>query len=298
MYLKATKALTFILIILLLFTSCNNGKNLTKSNFTIVTSFYPIYITTINITKDIPGVEVINMTKAQTGCLHDYIISPQDIQTLEKADAFIINGAGMETFMGKVMSQQINLKVIDASKNIQLIKNLNGEDNAHVWVSVTDIILQVNNITQQLSIIDQANASMYESNAKTYISKLELLKDKMHMSLDGLENKKIVTFHEAFSYFAKEFNLNTVAVIEREPGREPTPKELESIIKIVKEHQIKALFAEPQYQAKAADTIAQETGAKVYRLDPIVTGDANPNGFDDYISKMEQNMKTLREALK
>jgi len=298
LYLKLTKVLIFILLIFVLFTGCNNEETQTKSDFTIVTSFYPIYITTINITKDIPGVEVINMTKAQTGCLHDYTISPKDIQILGNADAFVINGAGMESFMDKVITQQSSLKIIEASKDIQLLKDLTGEDNPHVWVSVTNTIQQVNNITMQLSSIDPTHASMYEDNAKIYITKLNLLNDKMHLALDGISNKNIITFHEAFIYFAEDFKLNTLAVIETEAGSEPTPKEIESIINTVKEYQIKALFAEPQYEAKAADTIAQETGAKVYELDPVVTGDSNANAFDDYLSKMEQNMETLREALK
>lgn len=298
MFINKLKVLSFIVFLLLFLTSCNSGKIVDNSNFTIVTSFYPIYITTINITKDVPGVEVVNLTEAQTGCLHDYTISPKDIKFLEKSDALIINGAGMESFIDKVLAQQSSLKIIDASKDIQLVKDLNGELNPHVWVSVTESINQVNNIVNQLSQIDPTNAKMYDNNAKDYISKLEVLKQEMHNSLDGIKNKDIITFHEAFCYFAKEFDLNTVAVIEREPGSEPSSKELEDVINIVNQHQIKALFAEPQYQTKAADIIAKETGAKVYRLDPIVTGDANPEAINDYISKMKNNMKVLIEALK
>ena len=85
--------------------------------FRIVTSFYPMYIDAINITKGVDGVEVVNMTKPQTGCLHDYQLTTEDMKTLEKADAFIVNGAGMESFLDKVIKQQKNLKVIDASKS-------------------------------------------------------------------------------------------------------------------------------------------------------------------------------------
>jgi glycosyltransferase involved in cell wall biosynthesis len=66
-----------------------------------------MYISTKNITRGIDGVRVINMTKPQTGCLHDYQLTPQDLKTLEAADAFIVNGAGMESFLDKVVSQGI-----------------------------------------------------------------------------------------------------------------------------------------------------------------------------------------------
>lgn len=308
MYSKLLKLFLFFLVSAMALSGCGQSRSTgspTSSNgdgsgnkLMIVTSFYPMYISTINVTKDIPGVEVINMTKPQTGCLHDYQLTPEDLKTLEKANVFVVNGAGMEAFMDKVVNQQKNLKVIEASKGIELIKDENGEENPHVWVSVSDAIIQVKNISQQLASIDPANESKYMSNADAYMEKLEALKEKMHKSLDSIKNKDIITFHEAFPYFAKEFGLNIAAVIEREPGTAPSPKELEDTIKIVRDSGIKALFAEPQYSAKAADTIAGETGAKIYSLDPAVTGDANPDGYDGYIKVMEQNLKSIEEALK
>jgi zinc transport system substrate-binding protein len=119
----------------------------------------------------------------------------------------------------------------------------------------------------------------------------------MHQELDKLPNKQIITFHEAFPYFAAEFSLKIAAVIEREPGSEPTPKEMEETIDKIKAAGIKALFAEPQYPVKAADAIAKETGAKVYTLNPAVTGEATQAAIDDYIKIMEQNLAVLKEAL-
>ena len=119
--------------------------------FRIVTSFYPMYIDAINITKGVDGVEVINMTKPQTGCLHDYQLTTEDMKTLEKADAFIVNGAGMESFLDKVIKQQKNLKVIDASKSDEINFLKDGDEiNPHVWLSVTYSIAQVEAITSQL----------------------------------------------------------------------------------------------------------------------------------------------------
>lgn len=277
-----------------------SNLNLSKSTkqSIIVTSFYPMYIITINITKNIKNIKVTNMTKPQTGCLHDYQLTPEDLKTLEKASLFVINGAGMEGFLDKVIKQQKNLKIIEASKNILIIKNKNGEENPHVWVSISNAIIQVKNIADQLASIDTANALQYKINAENYISKLEKLKEKMHQSLDRIKNKDIITFHEAFPYFAREFNLKIVSVIEREPGTAPTPKELEDTIKIIKGSHIKALFAEPQYPAKVAKTIADETGAIIYSLDPAVTGDSRPDAFNEYIDIMEQNLKSLQKALK
>ena len=296
-----TKVLSILLLVLsVAFVGCGGAdktaERKTAEPFRIVTSFYPMYIATINITDGVDGVEVYNMTKPQTGCLHDYQLMTEDMKTLEKADAFVINGAGMEDFMDKVTEQQKKLKVIDASRGIELIHDEEG-DNPHVWLSVTDAIAQVRNIADQLKEADPAHADAYEKNAAAYIEKLTALKTEMHAALDNVPHKDIVTFHEAFPYFAKEFNLNIIGVVEREPGTEPTPTELQETIEQVNALPTKVLFTEPQYSPAAAETIARETGAKIYTLDPVVTGEATPQAKNAYIDTMKANMKVLKEAL-
>lgn len=300
---STTKILSLLLLVLsVALVGCGGAdkpaEKKTAEPFRIVTSFYPMYVATINITDGVDGVEVYNMTKPQTGCLHDYQLMTEDMKTLEKADAFVINGAGMEDFMDKVTEQQKKLKVIDASRGIELIHDDEEGDNPHVWLSVTDAITQVRNIADQLKEADPAHAAAYEKNAAAYIEKLTSLKSEMHAALDNVPHKDIVTFHEAFPYFAKEFNLNIIGVVEREPGTEPTPTELQETIEQVNALPTKVLFTEPQYSPAAAETIARETGAKIYTLDPVVTGEATPAAKNAYIDTMKKNMKTLQEALK
>lgn len=312
-----TKILTIIILVSLFLTGCNNSaksNNSTESNnkLTIVTSFYPMYISTLNIVKDIPNVEVLNMTTSQTGCLHDYSLSTKDLKTLSNADILIINGAGMESFLDDVIDEYSDLKIIEASKGIDLIEDTEHDDhtedhdhedhdhdvNPHVWVSISKNIEEVSNIAEELSSLDPNHANEYQNNANEYIAKLENLKTEMHSTLDNIAHKDIITFHEAFPYFAEEFGLNIVGVIEIEPDSEPSAKEVENIISIINEKNIKALFTEPQYSSKIADTIAKETGASIYTLDPIVTGDSNEKAYNDYIIKMQENLNTLKEALK
>ena len=253
----------FVAVLLLsttLLTGCGqenaagNGQK-PDGQFRIVTSFYPVYIATANITKGVDGVEVINMTKPQTGCLHDYQLTTDDMKTLDKANAFVANGAGMESFLDKVINEHKNLKLIDASRDIELLQDEEGE-NPHVWLSITDAISQVDNIASQLADADPAHAEAYKANAAAYTDKLRALQTKLHAELDGLPHRDIVTFHEAFPYFAKEFNLNIVRVIEREPGTEPTPSELQETIAEVNKLPVQVLFTEPQYSPAAAETIS------------------------------------------
>lgn len=283
-----------LLILVMLCAGCSGGKS-DDGKLKIVTSFYPIYLETINIVGDTEGVEVINLTEPQTGCLHDYQLTTEDMKTLETADIFVVNGLGMENFLDKVTK---NLKIIDASHTDEIYLLKDGEEiNPHVWVSITYAMAQVREIQRQLCELDPAHAADYKKNALNYLNELSALRDEMHFALDNLPHKDIVTFHEAFPYFAAEFKLNIAGVIEREPGTEPTPQELIDTVKIVNELPVKVLFTEPQYSPKAAETIARETGATIFTLDPITTGDATIENKSDYQVKMRQNMKTLIEAL-
>ena len=288
---------TLIFLLAIFITGCGDNAK-APDKLKIVTSFYPIYIDAINIAGNVDGVEVVNLTKPQTGCLHDYQLTTEDMKTLETADIFIINGLGMENFLDKVTSAQKNLKIIDASKSDEIYLLKDGDEiNPHVWVSVTYAMQQVKAITSQLCETDPAHSDTYKKNALDYLNKLSALRDEMHLALDNLPNKDIVTFHEAFPYFAAEFKLNIVSIIEREPGTEPTPQELAETIEKVNSLPVKILFTEPQYSPKAADTIARETGAEISMLDPIVTGESKLESADDYINKMRINKDVLEKAL-
>ncbi|MFX4260706.1 metal ABC transporter substrate-binding protein [Pelotomaculum propionicicum] len=289
-------ALAFLLSFL---TACgiqpaNNSKEHDAKTIVINTTFYPIYIEALNITRDIPDVKLVNIAPPVTGCLHDYQLSPDDLKKMSEADILIINGAGMESFIDKIVSQLPELKIIDASRGIPLLKSEGDEYNPHVWVSITNAILQVKNIGEQIALLDPGHAAQYKANTEAYAAKLEDLRVRMHQVIDDSGSREIITFHEAFPYFAREFNLNITAVIEREPGSEPIPAELAETIDIINETGTKVIFAEPQYPAKSAETIARETGVKLYILDPAATGELEP---DAYIKTMEKNMDVLREAL-
>ena len=289
----------FLLILLMILTvsGCGSDKK-DDGNLKIVTSFYPIYLETLNITRGIEGVEVVNMTPPQTGCLHDYQLTPEDMKTLETADIFVVNGLGMESFLDKVIEARPNLKIINASDTPKIVPIMeNGEPNPHVWLSITYAMEQVKNISSKLCELDPKHTDAYKRHTLDYVDELTTLRDELQLSMAMLPNKYIVTFHEAFPYLSAEFGLNVAAVIEREPGTEPTPQELAETIEKINSLPVKVIFTEPQYSPKAAETIARETGAQIFELDPIVTGEAKPENLLDYVDRMLANTLTLIKAL-
>ena len=297
--------LTALALVLGCLSGCSPRRE--EAGFRVVTSFYPVYIMALNITEGIEGVSVDNMAGQQTGCLHDYQLQNRDMQNLETADVFVINGAGMESFLSKVLEQLPELPVVDSSEGISFLyeeghshegeedhDHQDEEPNAHIWVSISNYIQQVENITQSLMELDAAHSAQYAANGAAYVEKLTALRDKMHRELDGLPHREIVTFHEAFPYFAQEFDLHIAAVVNREPDSQPSARELADTIRLIRETGVQSVFAEPQYSESAAQIISQESGATLYLLDPGVTGEETP---DAYLNAMEKNLEILKEAL-
>ncbi len=269
---------------------CAGGEPLTR---TLVTTVYPLQIAALNVTSGAEGIRVVNLAGPAAGCLHDYQLTPRDLTILDHADVILANGAGLESFLGLLLRRHPEIPVINASEGIKLLQS-SGLTNAHVWVSPSRHARQVQAIAEGLAAWDPRQAGIYRNNARQYGDKLAALQLKMNAALKKARSRDIITLHEAFSYFAEDFNLRVVDVIEREPGTYPSSGELASLIRRIRASGVKAVFAEPQYSIKPAELIARETGARVLILDPVVSG---PVDREAYLNAMEQNVRVLTRAL-
>lgn len=106
----------------------DNAKNTDEADdmLTVVTSFYPMYIATLNIVDGVEGVRLENLSEPQTGCLHDFQLTPEDMKLLSTADVFVINGGGIESFMSDVAKAYPKLDVVEACEDVALL----SEDDA------------------------------------------------------------------------------------------------------------------------------------------------------------------------
>lgn len=293
----------FMAAAIFLLSSCSPKKatavqpdNTDTNTIKITATFYPLYVSLLNITDGVEGIELSLLAPPDTGCLHDYQLTTKDMKKIENSNILVANGAGMEDFIEKILETKKDSLII-ASEGFELT-----DSNSHVWVSPEGAIHQTQRIVEGLSHLDPSNATKYVMNGNAYLLKLQNLRNHMHSILDEYSGKKIVTFHEAFPYFASEFNLEIASIIEREPGEAPGPKELKEQISeinsIISGGNKIALFAEPQYSSSAAEIIAKETGLKVYELDPCVTGNLKSEYIkDSYITAMKKNAEVLKEAL-
>ena len=275
---------------------------------TIVTSFYPIWIMTLNLTKGLEDhVFVRNMAAPSVGCLHDYQLQTSDMKALSGADLFLVNGAGMEAFLPEITHALPNLPVVEASEGIDLLKQgdtveiLESEEekevNAHLWLDPSRAIRMAENLASGLLRLLPSDEATITANLEDFRSRLTVLDQQLHDGLKDLARRDIITFHEAFPYFAAAYDLNVVAVVNKEPGEVLTPTQLAELVREIKRLENPPLFVEPQYTDLSAQMLSRETGSSVWSLDPIVTGPEQDVPLDYYEIVMLQNMNTLIEAL-
>ncbi|MGN0743310.1 MAG: metal ABC transporter substrate-binding protein [Candidatus Fimadaptatus sp.] len=298
------------------------------AEFRILTSFYPMYLLTANVAGGIDGVEVQNMAEQNVGCLHDYALRTGDMRLISSADVVVINGAGMEGFVDKVIGD-MGKPVIDASAGIELIGgdghdedghddgendgdghdddgdhdedehddhdgHDHGDVNAHIWMSPRQAILQVENIAAGLIEADPAHAQSYRDNAERYKERLRALDAEVSALLEGAAGARIVTSHPAFEYMARDYGIEIVASLGQEPGEMPRTRDMAELVDTVREMGISALFVEKAYAEKAAEVLARETGIAIYTLDSLTSGELSAEAYEAGILA---DARTLKEAL-
>ena len=258
-----------------------------KGKFKIATSFYPMYIATLNITKDIDSVTVTNMTDEELGCAHNYTLKASDLVKLEDADILIQNGKGVEPFIDKVKETYPNLNIVDSSKNLQTVYKHDHGDNAHVWVNTENYIEQVKAITNELCTYNPENVDKYKENSQNYIDRIQKIQEKLKI------NNKItaVTFEESFEYLQNDkFQITCIETNHEESSL--SAEQLSSLVDKMKNENIKYILVQKGEENKNAQVLASETGATIYELDAYTKGTVGENA---YIDALEDNIQTINK---
>lgn len=299
-----------IIFVILMATGLTSPARAQAPSLRILCSTFPVYQITRNIIQGRESSSAALMLPAHLGCPHDYVLTPKDMHLLAAADIFIINGLGLEQFLGLPLRQaNPEITVIDSSQGASVIlasedKKSSHDDhdhghnapNPHLFASPRQAAKIAISIARELSRIDPDGKEIYLRNSETYAEKMNALAQEFTTLASTLSSKKIITQHSVFDYLARDMGLDVVAVIESDPGQEPSASEMIALIKTAKASQAKAIFAEPQYPSRVIQTIAKEIGIASATLDPVATG---PDDADlDYYEKvMRDNMDTLSSTL-
>lgn len=293
-YIKYTimAVITLVIIITIVILNINkkNKENIDSEKTKIVTSFYPMYIIAQNLIQGASNIELVNMADVNVGCLHDYTLKTEDMKKVENADVFIANGLEMEKFLCKIISTNTDMNVIDSSTNIQNVIKDKDEINAHIWTSIDNYIIQVKSISKELQEINIENANIYKRNEEEYVKKLEETKEKHLAELKKLKGQKVIVLNEAFEYLMKELGMNAITIKTDHEESTMSADTLKDIIDKVKKENIKMIIIDKNDNKSNAETIANETGAKIYELNSGLTGSLDK---DAYIKQIEENFSVL-----
>lgn len=270
-----------------------SGRKQEEQTLTVVTSFYPMYIAALNVIGDTDGVHLQNLSEPQTGCLHDFQLTPEDMKLLSKADVFIINGGGIESFMKDVAKSYPDLTIIEASEGIDLLED-EGEENAHAWMSVATYEEQVNHIAEGLAAADEKHASDYQKHADAYVVKLDALKERQQKVAEKIKGQSVILFHEAYDYVADDYGLDVAYVLDLDEERQVSAGEVADVLAAVRDDHVKYILAEELYGKSMGDTVEKETDAKVIYLDALNRGDYDA---DSYIKGMSANIDLIEQYL-
>lgn len=265
----------------------------------VLTTFLPMYIFTANVAKGAPDVKVDVLLGFEMGCPHDYQLKPGDAKKIAESDALVANG-GLEQFLGDSAKKiNPNIKILVSNRAVDLLPDGEGGGsmNPHTWVSARNAIKQVDAIRDFLIELAPAHRKLFTENAARYNKELEAVWEEVRAKTAGFANKKIVTFHDAFDYFARDAGLEVAGYVEPTPGQAPSAGEAAALARRVKAARAAAVFSEPQYPAQVAGIIASEAGLPLVSLDPMSQSSLDNPPLDLYRIVMRKNLDTLVKTL-
>lgn len=250
-----------------------------------------------DIARNIFGsqIEVVQILPTNTS-EHTFELNPQQALSLQDADIIFQIGEGLDdNWASQATRGNSNVKIISVSEGISLLPSTDEHEpgnDPHYWLDYDNAkIIAKNMLSAVVRQYPSINTQVIENNLSTWLEAVDASKESSVklMAALPLENKNIVTFHNGWQYFAKEFGLNIAGVFEEFAGREPTPKELADLQKVIIENGIKRVYSEPQFSPEPLKALAGDLGLQIRSLDPIGGGE----GRESYIRLMESNVNAI-----
>jgi ABC-type Zn uptake system ZnuABC Zn-binding protein ZnuA len=231
----------------------------------------------------------------------DYEPKPGDARKIADAQLIVSNGVGLDDFLDRLLGStgSGSAKRLALGEGLPAIE-VDGEPNPHFWLDPTIVRdAYVPRIVEALSAAAPADRPTFETNAAAYTKELTALDGELKAQVATIPpaNRKLVTFHDAFPYFARHFGFELIGVVLANVGQEPTAADLAALVQKVKDANVRAVFSEAQFNPKLAQTLADEAGIR--QVVTTLYNDAlGPPPADSYPGMMRWNMRQIVEALK
>jgi ABC-type Zn uptake system ZnuABC Zn-binding protein ZnuA len=259
---------------------------------------------------------------------HTYEPGPADLRRIAESQLFVSVGLGLDNWAARLSRSNRSGRSLAVGERLRLRGLIRDEDGAiagttapqeagnaadagrshathsdrhdhdhagpdpHFWLDPTLAREAVSEIAAALTEVAPDRADLWRQRADAYNRQLEALDREIAGLLAPCKGRQIVTFHNAFGYFARRYGLAVGGVIEESPGKQPSERSLKQLVETLRQAGTNTIFSEPQLDSRVARILAQEVGAKVSVLDPEGTGQRQ-----SYVSLMRFNARQIKEAL-
>lgn len=284
----------------------------------VVASFAPI----TSLARAVAGPDATVKPVMTAQGPHTFEVTHAEAGVVRGADLFLINGLGLDDKIAKKLQESAggkplklvslgslvperDLEVADHDHEAHAGHKHDHKSDPHVWLGLAHAVTYANGIRDELKALDPAHAAGYDARAASTVAALEKLKADGVAAFKPKKEKRFVSFHESLTYFALTFDLEIAAVIQPDPGSEPTAAMMEKLVKTCVEEKVRVIAVEPQFSAsQSAERLKDELTRRGLKdvvlvvVDPLETADPTELNAGWYEAKMRANIDALAAALK
>lgn len=266
----------------------------------VVATFYPL----AEFSRMVGGDRVEMSTIVSPGVEpHDYEPTPRDVIAIERADVFVINGAGMDPWAEKLVPslRENGVAIVTASESVALLPSGESDHDGtdpHFWLDPIFVESIIGSIRVAFSKSDPAHIDAYDAFASAALSELAALDGEYRTTLSSCSKNKVVVSHGALSYLSKRYGFEAHPISGISPETEPSIGRILELAKLAEKEDIRYIFFETLTSPKVSETLAREVGAETLVFDPIegLSPESVAAG-KNYFSLMRENLANLSTAL-
>jgi ABC-type Zn uptake system ZnuABC Zn-binding protein ZnuA len=299
--LRGRVAIGLALLVGLGLSACGAAPSASDSRLTVVTSTTVFADMVANVGGDLVSVTSL---VPRNGDAHTFAPRPSDMSTVARARVLFMNGLGLDDWMVKALGNaaQPGTPLIRLGETLPNVPLLPGEtaatQNPHLWMNVAYAEEYADRIADALAAADPAHAGTYRSRNATYQARLATLDTWVREQVARVPtaNRRIVTYHDAFPYYARAYGITIVGVAVAAPGQEPSARYTAALVDAIRTADVKAIFSESQFPTKLVDQLAAETGARV--VANLYDGSLGDPPVSSYEALIRWDTQQIVEALR
>jgi zinc transport system substrate-binding protein len=257
-----------VIVILLALISNIGVQTSSGGGLTVAAAFFPLYDWAVNIVGD--KATVVNLTPPGMDP-HDLDPTPQDLSMIVSSSVFLYNGVGMGPWVERVlpMIDKSRTVIVDVTLGVDVLRDNRGRPDPHFWLDPALAITAVENIELGIEQADPVNAVYYRQKTQDYVNRLKVLDEAFLNNLTSVRIRTFITFHEAFGYWKRSYNLTEFGIYGFEPEGEPSAAHMQELLRLARRYRITTVLASNLDDPHWCQVLADQIGGKVLVLDPL-----------------------------